>query len=60
MRNEYAWHQELVLEKTTKEMEEYLKKYGFTDAGIELVKKEGNLITAYNNIKKLNGEQYVK
>ena len=56
MRNEYTWHQELFLEKTKKEMEEYLKKYGFTDDGIELVKKEGNLINAYNNIKKLNGE----
>lgn len=60
MRNEYYLHHSLELEKTTKEMEEYLKKYGFTDAGIELVKKEGNLINAYNNIKKRNGEKYVK
>lgn len=52
MRDEYQWHTALQLEKTTKEKEDYLKEQGFTDAGIEDIKKSNNLDKAYNNIKK--------
>lgn len=63
MRNEYQWHTDLQLEKTTKEKEDYLREHGFTDAGIDHIKKSNNLdnaYNAYNNIKKLNGEKNVK